>query len=348
MRTKAAVLYEINKPLVIEEIEIPKLEKGQVLVKILATGFCRAQLNEVRGLKGVDHFLPHLLGHEASAIVEDTGEGITKVKKGDYVVCSWIKGSGMEGAPARYHKGKTVIHAGKVTTFSTYAVVSENRLTKIPTAVPPDVASILGCAIATGVGIVYRTLDVKKGSTIAVFGVGGIGSSVILGAKMKRCSKIIALDIRKEKLQFAKSLGATHTIDSHKEDIHAKIQNIARGGVDYAVEASGNKSAMEKAFEEIKDTGKLVIAGNLRKGEKICILPFDLIKGKKILGTWGGETQPDEDIPYYAKKYLSGDLDIEKLITRKFQLDRINSVLEIMQKNDSLGRMIIEISPPVE
>jgi len=337
MKTRAAVLYEINKPLMIEEVEIPKLKRGQVLVKILATGVCRAQYNETIGLKGPDKFLPHLLGHEASAVVEDIGEGVKKVKIGDYVVASWIKGKGIEAGATQYKLGKKIINAGSITTFSEYSVISENRLNKISKQVPNGIASILGCAVTTGIGILRHTLAAKPGKSLAIFGIGGIGSSIIVGAKLIGLNPIIAVDISKDKLEYAKKLGATQTL----------LFNTARElltNIDYAVEASGSKAAMEKAFEVINDNGTTVIAGNIRKGEKICIIPFDLIKGKRIIGTWGGETKPDEDIPYYATEYLSGRLNLNKLITQKLKLTQVNEGLKLMEENRVLGRMIIEFN----
>lgn len=339
MKTIAVILYELNKPFVIEEVEIPKLKESQVLVKILATGICRAQYNEMIGLKGPDKFLPHLLGHEAAGEVLETGRSVKKVKPGDYVVLTWIKGKGLDGISSRYKRGKRIINAGGVTTFQEFSVVSENRVVKISGKVKPDVAAILGCAIPTGCGIIRRTLEVRQGSTLSVFGVGGVGGSAILGARMAGCKKIIAVDIGQEKLRFAKKLGATDAVDFRTRKVSSTILSE---GFDYAVEASGVKDVMETAFELLNDHGKLAIAGNLKKGEKICIVPFDLIRGKKILGTWGGETRTDEDIPYYADQYLKGSLRIEKLITRKFKLEQINEAFVLMEKNEVLGRMVIE------
>lgn len=344
MKTKAAVLYEINKPLVIEEIEVPKLKRGQVLVRISATGICRTQLNEIMGLKGPDRYLPHLLGHEAAGIVEKTGQGITKVKKGDYVVCSWITGNGLEGGGSVYLYHRNKINSGPISTFSEYAVISENRLTKIPRKVAPEVASILGCAVATGLGIIKNTLQVKQNKNVAIFGVGGIGSSAIIGAKYMKSAKIIVIDITYEKLKFAKSLGATHVINALDNNAEAKIREIEKGGVDYAIEASGVRSVMETAYNVLNSKGKLAIAGNLKKGEKISIDPFGLIEGKEITGTWGGETKPDKDIVYYARKYLKGDLKLDGLITKKYKLEEINEAFLALRNNKSLGRTVIEFN----
>lgn len=333
MKTKAAVLYKLNSPLVIEEIEMPQLKSGQTLVKILASGICRTQLNEIKGLKGQDKYLPHLLGHEGAGRVEEVGPGVGKVKKGDYVVLSWIKGEGLDAPSSQYSVSGKVINSGAIATFSQYSVISENRLTKIPKDIPPHHAALLGCALPTGGGIVIHNFNLSRKSSLAVFGVGGVGSGAILVAKMQNCGKIIAVDISKEKLDFAKKLGATDTIF---------FKDVKFLEVDYALEASGVREVMEKAFEAIRNTGTLVIAGNLRKGEKISINPFDLILGKRIVGSWGGESRPDVDIPFYAKAYLSGELKLDKLVTQRIPLVDINKALELMEKNQVLGRVIIE------
>ncbi len=341
MKTLAAILYKLNSPLALEEVEIPPLKTGQLLVKILYSGICRAQLNEIIGLKGPDRYLPHMLGHEASAVVQETGAGVTKVRKGDYVILSWIKGVGLDGFCTQYKKGNRRINAGAVTTFSEYSVVSENRVTKISRKIPPDVAAIVGCAVATGMGILHNTLPVKPGDSVVVFGVGGVGTSVIMAAKKIGCSKIIAVDISRRKLQLAKRFGAIHLIKANGSAL-ARLRRIEPQGLDYAVDASGVKSAMEMAFETIKPKGVCVIAGNLSKNEKIELHPFELIKGKKILGTWGGETLPDRDFPLYVRAYLKGELPLDRLITHCFKLKEINRAFDVLRKGEA-GRIVLEM-----
>jgi S-(hydroxymethyl)glutathione dehydrogenase / alcohol dehydrogenase len=343
MKTKAAILYEINKPLVIEEVEIPLLKRGQVLVKILYSGVCRAQYNEIIGLKGPDLWLPHMLGHEASGIIEETGEGITKVKKGDYVALSWIKGDGLDGVNTHYKKGSTVINAGGVTTFSDYSVVSENRVTKISKRIDPETASIIGCAVVTGCGIIENALKAKAGQSVAVFGAGGVGLNVIMAAKRCGCNPIIAVDLVPEKLEFAMRCGATHTVDATRIDVRQLLRKNAPHGVDFTVDATGNKLAMEMAFDLAKEAqGICVIAGNLSKDEKISIHPFELIKGKKLVGTWGGETKPSYDIPRYVDAFAKGQLPINQLITHRLTLDEINKAFDILKKGDA-GRVVIKM-----
>jgi len=344
VKTKAAVLYRLNTPLVIETLPIPPLTPGQVLVKMLASGICRSQLNEIKGFKGTDVFLPHLLGHEGSGIVYSVGSGVTKVKQGDYVVLTWIEGRGLSVQGAVYRLGNKTIGSGPITTFATHTIVSENRIVKIAKKIPAPVAALLGCAVTTGMGIVRHHLRARPNTSIIVFGIGGVGASSILGARFAGCKTIIAVDIRKEALTFSRTLGATHTILFHEATLMQAVKKFCPRGCDYAIEASGNKQAMEKAIEATKDAGQVVIAGNLRRGDKICLDPFVLIKGKRLEGTWGGETQPDVDIPFYAKAYRDGTLDLDKLIGRRFTLGEINTALTLLETNKHYGRMIIEFT----
>ena len=341
MKTKAAILYRLNEPLRIKEIEVPLLRRGQVLVRMSASGICRSQLNEIKGFKGSDSYLPHLMGHEGSGFVEALGKGVTKVRKGDFVVLSWIKGSGADVPSAQYRIGNLVINSGAVATLSEYSVVSENRLVRVSRKIPPDVAALLGCAVPTGAGMICNTLDAAKGKTIAVIGVGGIGAGAILAAKMRGCKRIIAVDVLREKLNFARRLGATGTVLCSGINFRNQIERLKKTTpVDYAVECSGSKEAMELTFELIRDTGTAVIAGNLKKGTDISIDPFELVKGKKIIGTWGGATRLDRDIPFYARNYLSGKLDLQRMITHRFHLKDINKAFLVLQSSRA-GRVII-------
>lgn len=342
MKTRAAILWQSNKPLVIDNVEIPALKRGQVLIKVLYSGICRAQYNEIIALKGPDKFLPHLLGHEASGFVVDIAAGVTKVKKNDYVCLSWIKGLGLDAFNSQYKLGGQVINAGAVTTFSDYTVVSENRVIKISKTAPADIAAIAGCAIATGCGIINNTLNAAKGSSVVVFGVGGIGLSIILGAKHRACSTVIAVDVLDSKLKFARKLGATHLINASKVQVLKSISAILPQGADFAVDASGNKTAMENAFACIKEKGVCVIAGNLGKDEKIELHPFELIKGKRLLGTWGGETRPDRDIPAYLKAFAQGKLPIDQMITHRFGLEEINKAFDVLVKGEA-GRIVLKM-----
>ena len=346
MKTLAAILYEINKPLQIEELNIPEIEAGQVRVKVAYSGICHTQLNEIRGLKGEDKFLPHTLGHEGSGIVEEIGTGVNKVKPGDHVVLTWIKGSGADVPSTLYIKSdSSTVNSGAISTFLTTTVISENRLVKIPNEMPLREAALLGCAIPTGAGIVLNTAKVQSGSIIAIFGIGGIGLSAVLAANSVGASDIIAIDIFDHKLELAQKVGATHLINARQQDPLKTVMEITHGkGVDYAIEAAGQRETMETAFQSVRDNGGLcILAGNLEHGRQISIDPFDLIRGKRIIGTWGGEAQPDRDIPLHVDFYLAGKSNLEALITHEYALKDINQAFDDLEQG-KVGRALIDMA----
>ncbi len=344
---KAAVLTEPGKPLpILTGIDIPDLEPSQVLVRLAYSGVCHSQLMEVRGLRGDDPWLPHLLGHEGSGKVLAVGGGVTKVRPEDYVILGWIKGDGQDCGGARYRRDGKIINGGGVTTFNEQAVVSENRLVPLPEGVPMDIAVLFGCAVPTGAGIMINEIDPEPGSTIAVFGLGGIGMSALMATKLYDCATVIAVDVEEQKLAMARDFGAGVTINSNASDPIAEIDRLTGGrGVDYAVEASGNCSVIETAFEVTRKAGGLCIfASHPRHGERISLDPHALISGKRIRGSWGGASRPDTDIPKFAALYRDGRLPLEKLITKRYSLDDINEAIDDLEAG-RVGRPIIEIDP---
>lgn len=339
MKTKAAILRSLNQLLEIQELAVPKLLKGQVLVKIAYSGLCHSQINEIRGLKGEDKFLPHTLGHEGSGIVLECGEGVTKVKPGDHVVLSWIKGKGLDVPGSVYEK----VNSGAISTFLTHAVIAENRLIAIPKEMPLREAALLGCAIPTGAGVVKNEMGINEGQSFAVFGAGGVGLSALLAAKHAKAFPIIAVDVSDEKLQKAIQMGATHGINVKKDDPVKAIFDLTGGkGADFVFECAGRKEAMEKAFDSLKAPGLCVLAGNLPKGEKISIDPFDLIRGKKIVGTWGGKSQIDEDVQYYCDLFLKKEIAFEGLITHEVPLEKINDLVHELEAG-RVGRGLVSL-----
>lgn len=328
-KTVAAVLVEIGKPLEIQELTLPPLKKGQVLVEIHYSGLCHTQLNEIRGLKGEDKYLPHTLGHEGSGIVLDIGEGVTKVKKGDHVVLSWIKGTGLEAGGSLYSDS---VNSGPISTFLTKAIISENRLIPIPSDFPLKEAALLGCAVPTGAGVIFNTMKLRAGQSLAIFGLGGVGQSALIAAKHKGAYPLIAVDVNEDKLQRALELGATHAVKP----------SDAFPLVDFAFECAGRKEAMEKAFAAIKPSGLCVIAGNLPKGQKIEIDPFDLIIGKRIIGTWGGESQIDTDVKSYLHLYQNHGFDFTPLVTHTVGLTELNSLIEGLSTG-KVGRGLVKM-----
>lgn len=342
---KAAILYKTGHPLIVEDdVEMPKLQQGQVLVKIAFSGVCHSQLMEVQGKRGEDKYLPHMLGHEGSGVVVEVGESVTKVKPGDKVILGWIKGEGMDVPSSKYKKGSITINAGAITTFSDYCIISENRCVKLPEGISLDIAVLFGCAMPTGAGIVMNHIMPVKGSKIAIFGMGGIGLSALMTARLFECNNIIAIDIEDDKLNLAEEFGATHTINAIQKDTLAEIYKITDNkGVDYSVEASGNAKTIETAFQAVKKFGGLcVFASHPAYGSKIELDPFDLICGKRIEGSWGGSSKPDRDIPILAESYRSGKMPLEKLLSRKYSLDNINEALEDLESR-KIARALIEM-----
>jgi len=344
INSKSAVLMNTSKPLKILNLQIPSLRSGQVLVEISYSGLCHTQLHEIRGKRGVDHFLPHTLGHEGSGKVIKIGRGVTKVKPGDHVVLTWIKASGIDVPSTQYESTIGKINSGAISTFMEKTVVSENRLIKIPKKMPLREAALLGCAVPTGAGIVRNTANLKEKDSIAIFGLGGIGMSIVLASKMIGAQKIIGIDIEKKKLIRAIEIGASDVIDAKRERVLEKIQKITNEqGVDFSVEAIGNSKTMEDAFSSVKSNGGLcILAGNLPFGQKISIDPFDLIKGKNIIGTWGGETSPEKDTKFYIKKYFSGEMDLRQLITHEYEIEKINEGFADLE-NGKVGRALIKM-----
>lgn len=342
MRAQAAVLYRTGAPLVIEELEVPGLLEGQVLVEVAFAGLCGSQLLEVRGKKGPDRHLPHALGHEGSGKVVGLGPGVTQVALGDRVVISWIPGLGLEGKPAKYlnHRGE-IVNAGPSACFISHAVVSENRCTPIVPEADLKWAALLGCAVPTGAGIVFNELGAKAGESVLVFGAGGVGLSAILAAAQVGCHPIVAVDLSFEKLAFAKELGATHVIDARGGNAALEIERLIPGGAKYAIDASGSPRAMELGFKSVaRGGGHMVIAGNPPSGDLIAIEPMELIRGRRISGSVGGSTRPERDIPRYLSLRDSGRFAFERLATRVYGLGEINRALDELEQG-SVGRSMI-------
>ena len=338
---KAAILVKQNSPLIIDEVGLPKdLVYGQVLVKIKYSGICGAQLNEIDGAKGPDNFLPHLLGHEGSGVVEKIGQGVTNVKPNDHVVLHWRKGNGIQSATPKYKWGSKTVNAGWVTTFNEYAVVSENRITTIPKKIDLKIGPLYGCAITTGYGVVHNDADLKGGQSIAVFGAGGAGTAIVLAASLASAYPIIAIDINDFKLEKAKEFGATHMINSLKEDPSKKIKEYVPEGVDAAVDTTGIKKIRELAYELTNKEGTTVLVGVPKKGDKMCIDSFPLHFTKKITGSHGGSSNPSYDIPRLIRLQESGRFNLEKMITKTYAVDDINDAIEEVRTGDVIRCMI--------
>ena len=341
---KAAILTKQQAPLEVAEIKIPSLDVGHVLVKIDHSGICGKQLEEIDGRRGEDPFLPHLLGHEGAGVVAEVGPGVRKVKEGDRVVLHWMKGSGIDSVPPRFSRGGDAVSAGWVTTFSEYTVVSENRVTPVREDIGSDVASLLGCAVTTGLGIVFNNLALMPGQSIAVFGTGGVGLNVIQGAALVNAYPIVAIDLFDNKLKQAKAFGATHVINAKSEDPASILSELSGGkGFDGAVDVTGNTLVRQTAYKATSNTGITVFAGVPHVSETIDIDSFPLHFGRKVIGSHGGETRPDIDIPRYAQLYKLGKLKLSEQITHRYSLDDINQAVDTV-RSGAAGRCVISMS----
>jgi S-(hydroxymethyl)glutathione dehydrogenase/alcohol dehydrogenase len=341
---KAAVLIEQNAPLEILDVDLPKLDVGQVLVKVDYSGICGKQIDEITGRQGEDAYIPHLLGHEGAGVVVDLGPGITKVDPGDHVVLHWVKGSGIDSpAPRFQHNGKT-LSAGWVTTFSEFTVASENRMTVVDDDLGGDVLSLLGCAVTTGLGIVFNNARLMPGQSIAVFGVGGIGLNVLQGAALVNAHSIVAIDVHPEKLEYASKFGATHTINSNDTPVEEALKEIAQGqGFDAVVDTTGINDVRINAYNATADKGVTIFAGVPFTGDLMAIDSFPLHFGRRVIGSHGGETVPDNDIPRYINLHKQGKLKLAELITHRYRLDEINDAIATVRHGPTCGRCIVQM-----
>lgn len=344
MKSRAAILVEQKKPLVIEEVQVPPLKLGQVLVKVLVSGICGSQLGEIDGVKGPDRFLPHLLGHEGCGEVLEVGEGVRHVKPGDRVVLHWRKGAGLESVTPTYESKIGRVNAGWVTTFNEYAVVSENRVTAIPSAVDPEVAALLGCAVTTGFGVVNHDARLAIGESVAVFGAGGVGLSIVQAAALAGAHPIIAIDRFDNRLDLARSLGATHAVNVDRTDTAGEVHRlVGPEGLDVAIDNTGNVEVIALASRLTGPRGRTVLVGVPPAGATAAISTLPLHFEKRLTGSHGGGSRPDIDIPRYLRLLDHGRFALRALIGRRYPLESINEAIAAMRDGTLAGRAIIAI-----
>ena len=342
---KAAVLTELKAPLQLVELTMPeKLAVGQVLVKIHFSGICGSQLGEIDGAKGEDKYLPHLLGHEASGTVLDIGPGVKHVKTGDRVVLHWRKGAGIEGDPPVYHWDGKRVNAGWITTFNEYAIVAENRVTRIPGDSDLEVASLFGCAVTTGFGVVENNARVRIGESVVVCGAGGIGLNVIQAAALVSAYPIIAVDLFDNRLELARQMGATHVINGKTANVREAISGIVEGaGVDVFIDNTGQSVNIEMGYQITKPQGRITLVGVPRKGNNVSIYSLPLHFGKSLSGSHGGEAIPQTDIPRYHNLFRAGKLALKPLLTETYSLNQINEAIADMRSGKLCGRCLIKL-----
>lgn len=367
MKIKAAVAWKANEPLSIEEVDLEGPKKGEVLIKIIATGVCHTDAYTLSGMDSEGLF-PVILGHEGGGIVEEVGEGVTTLKKGDHVIplytpeckeckfclsgktnlCVRIRatqGKGvMPDGTSRFSKdGKMIHHYMGCSTFAEYTVVPEIALAKIDPKAPLEKVCLLGCGVTTGIGAVLNTAKVEKGSSVAVFGLGGIGLSVIQGAKMAGAGRIIAVDINPDKKEIAMKFGATDFINPKDFDkpIQQVIIEMTEWGVDYSFECVGNTNLMRAALEcAHRGWGESIIIGVAGAGQEISTRPFQLVTGRVWRGSAFGGVRGRTELPGYVDQYMSGEINIDDMVTFELPLSEINKAFDYMHEGKSIRSVI--------
>ncbi|MDX1610283.1 MAG: S-(hydroxymethyl)glutathione dehydrogenase/class III alcohol dehydrogenase [Halofilum sp. (in: g-proteobacteria)] len=367
MKTRAAVAWEPNRPLEIEEIELEGPKQGEVLIRNVATGVCHTDAYTLSGVDPSGVF-PSVLGHEGGAIVEDIGKGVTSVKPGDHVIPLYIadcgecklcksgktnlcmaprqtqpKGLMLDGTSRFSKDGKAIHHYMGTSTFSEYGVVNEISLAKVNPEAPLEKVCLLGCGITTGIGAVRNTAKVPPGSTVAVFGLGAIGLSVVQGAKLANAERIIGVDINPDKFKFAEQLGATEFVNpkDYDQPIQEVIVELTDGGVDYSFECIGNVETMKAALECCHiGWGESTIIGVAGAGEEIHTRPFQLVTGRVWRGTAFGGVKGRSELPGYVDSYMSGDINIDDFVTHEMGLEKINEAFDLMHEGKSIRSVI--------
>ena len=367
MRTRAAVAWEAGKPLSIEEIDLEGPREGEVLVRIVATGVCHTDAYTLSGADPEGLF-PAVLGHEGGGIVEEVGANVRGLKPGDHVIplytpecgeckfcrsgktnlCQKIRatqGKGlMPDGSSRFSKnGKPILHYMGTSTFSEYTVLPEIALAKIDPAAPLDKVCLLGCGITTGIGAVLNTAKVTPGSSIAVFGLGGIGMSVIQGAVMAKAGRILAIDTNPEKFTMARQLGATDFVNpkDHDRPIQEVVVELTDGGVDYSFECIGNVNVMRSALECChKGWGESIIIGVAGAGQEISTRPFQLVTGRVWRGSAFGGVKGRSQLPGYVDRYLRGEIKIDEMVSAVMPLEKINEAFDLMHEGKTIRSVI--------
>lgn len=366
MKTKAAVVYEYKKPMVVEELELDGPKEREVLVKYEAAGLCHSDLSVMNGVITMPP-LPCVPGHEGAGVVQEVGPGVTKVKPGDHVLLMWVPACGqcyyclraqpylcllrdktrtgaMLDGTYRLKKGnQNIAKMVGIGSFSEYNVVNEESVLPIDPDIPFEIAAITGCAVVTGVGAVINKAKVSPGSSVAVVGIGGVGLNVIQGAVLANATKIIAIDILDNKLEFATQFGATHTINASKEDPVEKVMEATEGiGADYAFEALGKSETALTTFKLIRRGGYAVIVGVPGRDDKLTLPLFELpIMEKNVLGCYYGSGDMRIELKTLLELFKNGRLKIDELITSRYSLEEINTGFKDLESGKNARGVVI-------
>ena len=362
-KTKAAVLYEANKPLQIETLNQEEPRNGEVRVRTSVAGICASDHHYMKGDNKMP--MPVVLGHEGSGYVESVGPGVQNFKPGDRVITAFISGCGnctycqngfvnlcttsnalntkqYDGTLRLKKEEKSIHQMQKLGLFSEYLICPQQSLYLLPDEVPMDVAALIGCAVSTGIGSILNQIESKPGIDVVIFGLGGVGLSALMGAKILNCNNIIAVDIKDHKLEFATKFGATHTINSSETDPVKEIMSITgNNGVDMSFDTFGRGSVTNQAIQSTKRKGTTVIVGIAPIGDTVNADMVDLCRNQKtLIGSFYGSISPHESFRQIIKHYLKGEIDIRGLVERTYKLEQINEAFNDLE-NGQDGRGII-------
>lgn len=344
--SQAAVIYKQGEPAVVEQVEVDDPGVGEVLVRIGGTGVCHSDHNIYSGYRHTDD-LPAVLGHEGAGIIEKVGDAVAGLEAGDHVVfairpmcgrckyCATGRWNLCQPTPSRvgqnhFHKNGTPLHAGSAT-FTEYTVAWENNVVKIDPDVPLDKAALVGCAVITGVGAVVNRAKVEAGSTVAVWGCGGVGLNVIQGAHLAAASRIIAIDVNPSKFEYAMKLGATDTIDASSIDAVGAVRDLTDGGVDYAFEVIGQPATLRQALEATCDGGTAVLVGAAPDDGEVTVPMRHLFLDRALIGCSAGSASPRHDFQWLIELYKRGRLNLDDLVTRTRPLSEVNDAFRDME-----------------
>ena len=298
---------------------------------------------EIDAAKGPDKFLPHLLGHEGSGVVQGVGPGVTTVKEGDHIVLHWRPSKGIQSPIPKYSWDGKQVNAGWVTTFNEQAIVSENRLTVIPDDFDMRIAPLFGCAVTTAFGVVNNDAQIKVGQSVVIFGIGGVGLNIVQAAAMVSANPIVGVDMHKHKLKMGSKFGLTHSVVSGEENVNDTIKDIVGAkGADVVIETTGNSRVIEQAYDLAHSDGKTIMVGVPNSGDNISIYSLPLHFNKVLTGSHGGDSIPDLEIPRYICLMKSNKMTLDGLITHEFTLDEINKALDLF-RSQKAGRILVKM-----
>ena len=367
MKSKAAIAFSAGEALSIEEVDLEGPKSGEVLIEVMATGVCHTDAYTLSG-GDPEGLFPSILGHEGAGIVRELGNGVDTLQVGDHVIplytpecrqckfclsgktnlCGAIRetqGQGLmpDGTSRFSLKGESLFHYMGTSTFSNFTVLPEIALAKIREDAPFDKVCYIGCGVTTGLGAVINTAKVEPGSTVAVFGLGGIGLNVIQGARLVGADRIIGIDTNPKKEALARRFGLTDFINpENSADVTTEIIDLTDGGVDYSFECIGKPEVMRQALESChKGWGESVIIGVAAAGEEISTRPFQLVTGRTWKGTAFGGAKGRSDVPRIVDWYMDGKINIDDLITHQFQLENINDAFDVMHAGEGIRSVVV-------